>query len=118
MDTPAEFYLETLQRIFMEHDLPRGVFSWRGQQVDPSAIRTTALLTVEGAQDDMCSPGQTEAAHRLCTGIPSEHRFHHLQPDVGHYGVFAGTRWEDHIYPVIRGFIAEHQAVPSAALDS
>ena len=107
MDVPAEFYLETLRRVFMEHDLPRGVFTWRSRPVDPSAIEHTALLTVEGAQDDMCSPGQTEAAHALCTGIPAERRRHHLQQGVGHYGVFAGSRWETEIYPVIRAFIAE-----------
>jgi poly(3-hydroxybutyrate) depolymerase len=107
MDVPAEFYLETLQRVFMEHDLPRGVFSWRGRPVDPSAIRDTALLTVEGAQDDMCSPGQTEAAHDLCTGIAPQRRRHHVQQGVGHYGVFAGSTWEREIYPVVRGFIAD-----------
>ncbi len=114
MDVPAEFYLETLQRVFMEHDLPRGVFTWRGQRVDPSAITDTALLTVEGAQDDMCSPGQTEAAHALCTGIPPERRRHHLQQGAGHYGVFAGSRWEDEIYPVVRSFIAENEGARTA----
>jgi poly(3-hydroxybutyrate) depolymerase len=109
MDVPAEFYLETLRHVFMEHALPRGTFTWRGQRVDPSAIRDTALLTVEGAQDDMCSPGQTEAAHRLCTGIPQTLKRHHLQEGVGHYGVFAGSRWETEIYPVIRDFIASRQ---------
>lgn len=112
MDVPAEFYLETLQRIFMEHALARGTFTWRGGPVDPSAIRETALLTVEGAEDDMCRPGQTRAAHDLCTGIPAERRQHHLQAGVGHYGVFAGTRWEDEIYPRIRSFIAEHGRTP------
>jgi poly(3-hydroxybutyrate) depolymerase len=110
MDVPAEFYLETLQRIFMEHDLPRGVFTWRGQRVDPSLITRTALLTVEGAQDDLCSPGQTEAAHALCTGLPAERRRHHLQEGAGHYGVFAGKRWEQEIYPVFRAFVAEQEA--------
>jgi poly(3-hydroxybutyrate) depolymerase len=109
MDVPAEFYLQTLRHVFMEHDLPRGTFSWRGERVDPSAIRDTALLTVEGAQDDMCSPGQTEAAHRLCTGMPQTLKRHHLQEGVGHYGVFAGSRWETDIYPVIRDFIASQQ---------
>jgi poly(3-hydroxybutyrate) depolymerase len=109
MDVPAEFYLETLQHVFMQHDLPQGTFTWRGEPVDPSAIRDTALLTVEGAQDDMCSPGQTEAAHRLCTGIPQALKRHHLQEGVGHYGVFAGSRWESDIYPVIREFIATQQ---------
>jgi poly(3-hydroxybutyrate) depolymerase len=111
MDVPAEFYLETLQRIFMEHDLARGAFSWRGRRVDPAAIRETALFTVEGAEDDMCPPGQTRAAHDLCTGIPAERKRHHLQDGVGHYGVFAGTRWENEIYPMIRSFVAEHDVV-------
>src|SRR4051812_44388256 len=107
MDVPAEFYLETLQRVFMAHDLPRGTFTWRGQRVDLSVIQDTALLTVEGAQDDMCSPGQTEAAHRLCTGIAPQRRRHHVQRGVGHYGVFPGSTWEREIYPVVRGFIAD-----------
>jgi poly(3-hydroxybutyrate) depolymerase len=115
MDVAAEFYLETLKHVFMDHDLPRGTFTWRGRRVDPSGIRDTALLTVEGALDDMCSPGQTEAAHRLCTGIPAERRRHYLQDGVGHYGVFAGSRWENGIYPVIRQFIAEHRAGRPAA---
>ncbi|HZB21473.1 MAG TPA: polyhydroxyalkanoate depolymerase [Blastococcus sp.] len=111
MDVPAEFYLETLRRIFMEHHLPTGQFVWRGQQVDPGAISRTALLTVEGANDDMCTPGQTLAAHDLCTGIPADRRQHHLQEGVGHYGVFSGSRWEAEIYPVIRTFIAAQQRV-------
>jgi poly(3-hydroxybutyrate) depolymerase len=115
MDVSAEFYLETLQRVFMEHDLPRGVLTWRGRRVDPSAIEETALLTVEGAQDDLCSPGQTEAAHALCTGLPPERRRSHLQQGVGHYGVFAGSRWEAEIYPVVRAFIAEHDDVRTVA---
>lgn len=114
MDVPAEFYLETLQRIFMEDHLPRGLFTWRGQRVDPAAITRTALLTVEGARDDMCSPGQTRAAHELCTGIPAERRRHHLQEGVGHYGVFSGSRWEADIYPVIRDFVADSARVPAA----
>ena len=105
MDVPAEFYLETVGRIFQQHDLPRGRFTWRGQHVDPGAIRHTALLTVEGANDDICSPGQTEAAHQLCTGIPEERKRHHLQEGVGHYGVFSGSRWEAEVYPVVRSFI-------------
>jgi poly(3-hydroxybutyrate) depolymerase len=115
MDVPADFYLETLEHVFMEHDLPRGAFSWRGQRVDLSAIRDTALLTVEGAEDDMCSPGHTEAAHQLCTGIPQKDKHHHLQEGVGHYGVFAGSRWDEEIYPVIREFIAGRPAERTAA---
>jgi polyhydroxyalkanoate depolymerase len=118
MDVPAEFYLETLRRIFMEHHLPTGQFVWRGQHVDPAAITRTALLTVEGANDDMCTPGQTYAAHDLCTGIPADRRQHHLQDGVGHYGVFSGSRWEAEIYPVIRAFIervAAARPVPAAS---
>ncbi|WP_409329683.1 polyhydroxyalkanoate depolymerase [Trujillonella humicola] len=115
MDVPAEFYLETLQRIFMEDHLPTGRFTWRGQRVDPAAITRTALLTIEGARDDMCTPGQTAAAHDLCTGIPADRRRTHLQEGVGHYGVFSGSRWEAEIYPVLRDFVAASAAVPATA---
>jgi poly(3-hydroxybutyrate) depolymerase len=115
MDVPAEFYLETLEHVFMAQDLATGEFSWRGQRVDPAAITRTALLTVEGAQDDICPPGQTRAAHDLCSGIPPQHRQHHLQEGVGHYGVFSGSRWEKGIYPVLRAFIAAHEAAAVTA---
>jgi poly(3-hydroxybutyrate) depolymerase len=116
MDVHADFYLETLQRIFFEHDLPRGAFTWRGRPVDPGAIRDTTLLTVEGAQDDLCSPGQTAAAHDLCTGLPAGRRHHHLQDGVGHYGVFAGSRWESEIYPVLRDVVAAAEERRPAAV--
>ena len=115
MDVPAEFYLETVGRVFQQHELPLGRFTWRGRRVDPGAIRHTALLTVEGANDDICSPGQTEAAHRLCTGIPEERKHHHLQNGVGHYGVFSGSRWEAEIYPVVRSFIESARTAERAA---
>jgi polyhydroxyalkanoate depolymerase len=118
MDVPAEFYLETVSRIFQEHHLATGRFTWRGEHVDPAAIRRTALLTVEGAQDDICSPGQTLAAHDLCTGIPEDLKQHHLQPGVGHYGVFSGSRWEAEVYPVIRSFIEGAQVGRAAAATS
>jgi polyhydroxyalkanoate depolymerase len=70
LDIAAEFYLETLERVFKNHDLPRGEFYWRGRHVDPAVIGS-ALFTIEGALDDMCRPGQTEAAHALCLGIPA-----------------------------------------------
>jgi poly(3-hydroxybutyrate) depolymerase len=106
MDVPAEFYLETVGRIFQENHMATGRFTWRGAPVDPAAITSTDLLTVEGARDDICSPGQTEAAHALCTGIPDDRKHHHLQPGVGHYGVFSGSRWDTEVYPVLREFIA------------
>ncbi len=106
LDLPAEFYLETVQRVFQEYHLPRGILDWRGSRVDPSAIRKTALLTVEGEKDDICSMGQTVAAHELCTSIKPFRKKHHLQPGVGHYGVFSGSRWQSQIYPAVRAMIA------------
>jgi poly(3-hydroxybutyrate) depolymerase len=105
LDLPAEFYLETVERVFQRHDLARGQFEWRGQRLDPRAITRTALLTVEGEKDDICSPGQTLAAHDLCTGIKPHKKQHYLQPAVGHYGVFSGTRWQREIYPKLRSHI-------------
>jgi polyhydroxyalkanoate depolymerase len=105
LDIAGEFYLETAQRVFKDNDLPRGQFTWKGRRVDPSRIKS-ALLTIEGGLDEMCTPGQTEAAHLLCTGIPAERRKHLLQEGVGHYGVFAGSAFENKIYPVIRDFMA------------
>jgi poly(3-hydroxybutyrate) depolymerase len=106
LDLPAEFYLETVERVFQKHHLARGIFEWRGERVDPRAIKKTALLTVEGERDDICAVGQTRAAHDLCTGIKASAKRHHLQPDVGHYGVFAGRKWEKLVYPQVRAHIA------------
>lgn len=106
LDLPAEFYLETVERVFQEHHLARGLFTWRNFAVDPRAIKSTALLTVEGERDDICSPGQTLAAHDLCTSLKPHKKQHHLQPGVGHYGVFSGTRWQREIYPHVRSHIA------------
>jgi poly(3-hydroxybutyrate) depolymerase len=104
-DLPAEFYLETVRSVFQEYELARGVLEWRGRRVDPAAIERTALLTVEGERDDVCGIGQTMAAHDLCTGIRPYRKRHHLQPGVGHYGVFSGSRWARQIYPVVRNVI-------------
>jgi poly(3-hydroxybutyrate) depolymerase len=109
LDIAAEFYLETARAVFRDHDLARGRMTWRGQHVDPSLIRS-ALMTVEAENDDMCPPGQTEAAHALCTGIPATRRRHHLQAGVGHYGVFSGSRFQNEIYPLIRSFVAADEA--------
>ena len=105
MDLPAEFYLETVRAVFQEHLLPRGKMRFRGKTVDPAAIRRTALLTVEGEKDDICSVGQTLAAQELCTQVRPYLRQHHVQTGVGHYGVFNGRRWEARIYPILREFI-------------
>jgi len=105
LDLDADFYIETVQRVFQEHHLARGVLEWHGRRVDPAAIRRTALLTVEGERDDICSIGQTLAAHDLCSGLRPYMKRHHMQAGVGHYGVFSGRRWAAQIYPIIRNTI-------------
>jgi poly(3-hydroxybutyrate) depolymerase len=106
LDVTAEFYLETARAVFQDHDLARGRLRWRDRVVDPTAM-TTALFTIEGENDTMCPPGQTRAAHDLCTGIPETRKRHLLQAAVGHYGVFSGGRFEREIYPEIVAFINE-----------
>ncbi|HJQ58337.1 MAG TPA: polyhydroxyalkanoate depolymerase [Vineibacter sp.] len=105
LDMTAEFYLETVQYVFQEYRLALGTLTWHGQPVDPRVIKRTTLLTVEGEKDDICSVGQTLAAHDLCTGLRPYRKRHHLQPGVGHYGVFSGKRWRGQIYPVVRNAI-------------
>ena len=105
MDLPAEFYLQTVRSVFQEHSLPLGKFEWRGRRTDPGAIRRTALFTVEGERDDICGVGQTLAAQELCSGIRPYMKRHHVQTGVGHYGVFAGRRWSNYIYPILRNVI-------------
>jgi polyhydroxyalkanoate depolymerase len=108
-DLPAEFYLETVQRIFQEFHLPQGRLTFRGLRVEPAAIARTALMTVEGEKDDICSLGQTLAAQELCSGIRPSRRCHHVQAGVGHYGVFNGRRWARETYPMLREFIYLHR---------
>jgi poly(3-hydroxybutyrate) depolymerase len=105
LDMAAEFYLETVQKVFQEHQLARGMLQYRGERVEPAAIRRMTLLTVEGERDDICSVGQTLAAHDLCTGIRMTRKRHHLQAGVGHYGVFSGRRWDTQIYPIVRNVV-------------
>lgn len=105
LDLTAEFYLETVNLVFQRHVLPKGELTWHGELVEPAAIRKTALLTVEGERDDICSVGQTLAAQDLCTGIRPYKKRHHLQAGVGHYGVFSGSRWAGQIYPIVRNMI-------------
>ena len=116
MDLPAEFYLETVQQVFQDHDLALGTMTYRGRPVRPEAITATRLLTVEAGKDDICSIGQTEAAAALCSNLPAEMKFHHLQADVGHYGVFNGRRWAHEIYPLVRQVIVpgSEPEVPAA----
>jgi poly(3-hydroxybutyrate) depolymerase len=105
LDLTEEFYIETIDRIFHRAELATGNFTYRGKPVDPGLIRRTALLTVEGGRDDICALGQTAAAHDLCHSLRPHLKRHHLQANVGHYGVFNGRRWENEIYPVVRNHI-------------
>ncbi|MBL8567426.1 MAG: polyhydroxyalkanoate depolymerase [Hyphomicrobiaceae bacterium] len=99
MDLPARFYLDTVEQVFQRHSLPEGEFEHRGRRVDCTAIRKTALITIEGERDDICGPGQTSAAHDLCPNIARADRYHYVQPGVGHYGVFNGSRWRAEVQP-------------------
>jgi poly(3-hydroxybutyrate) depolymerase len=112
MDLTAEFYLQTVEEVFVRHSLPKGELMHRGQRVDPSKIRRVALMTVEGENDDISGLGQTEAAHGLCSEIPDALRMHYMQHGVGHYGVFNGSRFRAEILPRIDDFFA---SVPVAA---
>lgn len=118
MDLTAEFYLETVDTIFQRHALPLGELTVRGEKVDPSLIRRTALLTVEGEKDDICAVGQTLAAQDMCKHLRPYMKTHHVQTGVGHYGVFNGRRWERHIYPRVRAMIYENDesAIPAHTL--
>jgi poly(3-hydroxybutyrate) depolymerase len=108
-DLPAEFYLETVAKVFQTYDLPRGVLTYKGRTVNTAAIRRTALMTVEGARDDICSIGQTVAAHDLCSSVRAYRKTHHVQTGVGHYGVFSGRKWNQQIYPRVRDMIHASQ---------
>jgi poly(3-hydroxybutyrate) depolymerase len=115
MDLSAEFYLETIEAVFLEHRLPLGTFTYHGERVHPAAITRTALLTVEGERDDISGIGQTRAAHKLVTGLPESMKSHHEQAGVGHYGLFNGRRFTTQIAPRIREFINAHRQGPVSA---
>ena len=105
MDLTAEFYLQTVDTVFVRHALPKGEMMHREFPVDLTAIKRCGLMTVEGEKDDISGVGQTEAAHKLCPNIPDELRAHWVQPKVGHYGVFNGSRFRAEIAPRIADFI-------------
>jgi poly(3-hydroxybutyrate) depolymerase len=104
-DLTAEFYLETIEWVFQKALLAKGEMMHRGRPVNPAAIQRTALLTVEGERDDICGVGQTAAAHTLCSSLRPHLKRHHLQPGVGHYGVFSGSKWERQVYPQVRNLV-------------
>ena len=105
-DMTAEFYLGTIEAVFQKHSLPRGEFIHRGKPIDPDAIRDTALLAIEGERDDISGLGQTRAALDLAAHLPAEKKKYHLAPEVGHYGIFNGSKWRDRIAPVVEEWIA------------
>jgi poly(3-hydroxybutyrate) depolymerase len=107
MDLTAEFYLQTVDRVFQRRLLAQGLYEYRGTRIEPSAIEDIGLFTIEGEKDDITGLGQTKAAHALATNLPENHRLHYVQKDVGHYGVFNGSRWRSQIYPQVRDFILE-----------
>lgn len=108
MDLTAEFYLQTVDTVFVRHALPKGEMTHRGTRIDPSVIRNVALFTVEGENDDISGLGQTKAAHDLCVNIPADRKAHYMQPAVGHYGVFNGSRFRSEIVPRIVDFITSY----------
>ena len=109
MDLTAEFYIQTIDEVFQRHLLPRGAFLHRGQIVRPDLITETGLMTVEGEKDDISGIGQTQAAHALCKNLPQSMQLDYIQPNVGHYGVFNGRRFEAEIVPRVTDFIAAHE---------
>lgn len=115
MDLTAEFYLQTVDTVFIRHALPKGELMHRGVRVDPGAISNVALLTIEGENDDISGLGQTRAAHDLCVNLPAAKQAHYMQPRVGHYGVFNGSRFRAEIAPRILDFIASNRKADAAA---
>ena len=114
LDMPAEYYLDTIKTVFQDFALVNGTWKVKGELVRPQDITTTALLTVEGELDDISGAGQTRAAHDLCTGVPSTRRFHYDAEGAGHYGIFSGKRWREHVYPKVSEFIARYGSRLSA----
>ncbi len=117
MDLTAEFYLQTVDTVFIRHALPKGEMMHRDKPVDTASIRNVALLTVEGENDDISGLGQTEASHAICPNIPDTKRQHYVQPDVGHYGVFNGSRFRKEIAPRIVSFARAHSASKDVEAD-
>jgi poly(3-hydroxybutyrate) depolymerase len=108
MDLAADYYLQTIETVFVEHALPRGRMKFHGASIDPGKIRRVALMTVEGEKDDITGIGQCEAAHTLCCALSKSMKKHHLQPKVGHYGIFNGSRYRTEIVPQITAFVHRH----------
>ena len=107
-DMTAEFYLQTVDAVFQRHLLPKGEYTHRGKAVDPAAIKDVALLAIEGERDDISGVGQTKAALTIATGLPEKKKKYHLATEVGHYGIFNGSKWREEIAPVVEDWIRQH----------
>jgi poly(3-hydroxybutyrate) depolymerase len=111
-DMTAEFYLQTIEHVFQNHSLPKGEFVHRGEVIDLSAIRDTAILAIEGERDDISGIGQTRAALHLATHLPDSRKKYYLAEEVGHYGIFNGSKWRTRIAPVLEDWMAQHSRKP------
>ena len=109
LDMPAEYYLQSVNTVFQRHALPKGTMKHRDNKVDLKAIENTSILTIEGERDDVSGVGQTKAVHDLCSNLSKDRKKHHEQKNVGHYGIFNGSKWRNHIMPVVREFIQKHK---------
>ena len=112
MDLTAEYYLQTVETVFIEHRLPKGEMRHRGEPVDLGAIRRCALMAIEGEKDDITGIGQTRAALELTPNLPDGKKAYHLQSGAGHYGVFNGSRFRAEIVPKIVAFMAAQGEAP------
>jgi poly(3-hydroxybutyrate) depolymerase len=115
MDLTAEFYLQTVDVVFVKHSLPKGEMTHRGVPIDLAAIRRCAVMTVEGENDDISGIGQTKVMHDLCVNLAKDKQLYHLQKEVGHYGVFNGSRFRRDIAPAIKGFMAKQSGSKASA---
>jgi poly(3-hydroxybutyrate) depolymerase len=106
LDLPGDYYMDCIRIVFQDYLLPRGLWRIGGQLVEPAALTDTSLFTIEGELDDISGLGQTRAAHALCSSIPAARRRHLVIEGAGHYGIFSGRRWREHVYPSVRAFIA------------
>lgn len=109
MDMDAVYYIETIDTIFKRYLLPQGKMLYKGSTVNLNAIHSCAMLTLEGERDDISAPGQTFVVHKLCKNIPSDKKHHYLQPGVGHYGLFSGSKWRKFVAPVVEQFIEKYE---------
>ncbi|MBS3927235.1 MAG: polyhydroxyalkanoate depolymerase, partial [Sphingomonadales bacterium] len=107
-DLNAAYYLQTVEHVFQKHSLPNGTFVHRGKVVDLGKIKDTALLAIEGERDDISGIGQTKAALTLATGLSDAKKQYHLAREVGHYGIFNGSKWRTRIAPILEEWIARH----------